>query len=263
MVKAEPIEESKIPHGMTACPNCGHCPGSRPVDDDPLLQTARVKEILGSNQAPLDAELAENTELLQSLDETVERMKKALKTVKQDRGRIKEQLQQYSSLISPLRRLPTDVLREIFSACVGPIERTCARAIVEEMFKPRDVIIQICQQWRNIGTRYGALWQAVVVSLDRTNLSAGLRLGHHLARSGSDTLLAVWIFGNLESRSDNPLLQILLPTSIRWRSLVTRILDPAFLLPIRGFLPALQNVIINNADSAEPLDIFEFAPKLQ
>ncbi|KAJ7574863.1 hypothetical protein C8J56DRAFT_977713 [Mycena floridula] len=272
MVTLKHGQESEIPQRTNPCPSCGHWSGNGALsDDDAYLRTARVQELLGSNQPPRDEEIikmranhAKKTDLLRSYDEAIQRLEQSLDVLKQERVKVKGQLEQYATLTSVVRRLPDDILRQIFSASIDYFDWKDDIQVVEKMTKPRDTLIQICQQWRDVGTQHGTLWQAIVVCLTaEAKFSAGLRLGHQLARSGGDTPLYIWITADSDCKKDDPLLSILLPTSLRWRTLVVVLPNATFLSPIRGFLRSLNSLSFGFMELTPVDHVFEFAPQLQ
>ncbi|KAJ7585349.1 hypothetical protein C8J56DRAFT_1165795 [Mycena floridula] len=95
-------------------------------------------------------------------------------------------------------------------------------------------------------------------------MSAGFHWGTQLARSGSDTPLSVWTIGNSSSKSDDPLFQILLPTSTCWWTLVALVPNSAFLSLIRGSIPTGSSILeFYDNVGLDVVDVLEFSPKLE
>ncbi|KAJ7437758.1 hypothetical protein FB451DRAFT_1450368, partial [Mycena latifolia] len=104
---------------------------------------------LGTNYCPQDEEIAQIQTLLvaptlrlKHLDDEISQLQKAL-----------EERAELSALISPARRLPVDVLQEIFIACL-PTHRNCVMSAVEAPV----LLGRICSFWRTICLSTPRLW---------------------------------------------------------------------------------------------------------
>jgi uncharacterized coiled-coil DUF342 family protein len=83
------------------------------------------KDILNTNTVPSDAECQSIHDLLKDprrkcadLNEQIARMRKSLADLMRDRDELQSFIDAHLALISPARRLPDDVVREIFVAAL-------------------------------------------------------------------------------------------------------------------------------------------------
>ncbi|KAJ7049990.1 hypothetical protein C8F01DRAFT_718781 [Mycena amicta] len=115
---------------------------------------------LGTNFCPTDDELkdisaylAEPIEKLASLDTKIGYLQEALANVRIERDILHEHVEAHNALVSPLRRMPLDILQEIFVACL-PTERNCVMSADEAPI----LLGRICSAWREIAYNTPRLW---------------------------------------------------------------------------------------------------------
>ncbi|KAJ7069473.1 hypothetical protein C8F01DRAFT_515025 [Mycena amicta] len=106
-----------------------------------------------TNYCPTDDELAEIKALLvephtrlRTLDETIQKLQ-------EERDKLAAHIATYQALISPMRRVPHDVLQEIFLECL-PKNRNCAMSA----FEAPVLLARICGEWRSLAFQTPALW---------------------------------------------------------------------------------------------------------
>ncbi|KAJ6594623.1 hypothetical protein B0H19DRAFT_1247284 [Mycena capillaripes] len=92
---------------------------------------------LGTNYCPNDKELeeikgilAEPTLRLKQLDEEIADLQKAIEKLTEERESLGAYVAAHKALISPVRRLPLDIIQEIFIACL-PTYRNCVMSTSE------------------------------------------------------------------------------------------------------------------------------------
>ncbi|KJA21406.1 hypothetical protein HYPSUDRAFT_42054 [Hypholoma sublateritium FD-334 SS-4] len=86
-----------------------------------------LKELLAGNRAPTDEErnlalqcFGEVDAKLSAVHETIRSMKEKLRILEREEETLLEAAEPYKRILSPFRRLPEDIIREIFSACLEP-----------------------------------------------------------------------------------------------------------------------------------------------
>ncbi|KAJ7441694.1 hypothetical protein FB451DRAFT_1377179 [Mycena latifolia] len=127
---------------------------------------------LGTNYCPQDEEIAqiqtllvEPTLRLKRLDDEITVLQKALDKLAEERTGISAYVDAHKALISPVRRLPLDVIQEIFTACI-PTHRNCVMSAVEAPV----LLGRICSSWRYISLSTPRLWSRLhIVEPDFTN----------------------------------------------------------------------------------------------
>ncbi|KAJ6594565.1 hypothetical protein B0H19DRAFT_1056835 [Mycena capillaripes] len=115
---------------------------------------------LGTNYCPQDEELAQINDLLieprlrlKRLDDEITTMQKAIDKLSEERDTLTAYLEAHLALASPLRRLPLDIIEEIFMACL-PTNRNCVMSALEAPV----ILGRICSSWRTISLSTPRLW---------------------------------------------------------------------------------------------------------
>ncbi|KAJ7465959.1 hypothetical protein FB451DRAFT_418452 [Mycena latifolia] len=126
----------------------------------PLMLSSPFTSKLGTNYCPQDEEvaqiqtlLAEPTQRLKRLDDEIRDLQKALDQLMEERGRLGEYVDAHRALISPVRRLPLDIIQEIFIACL-PTHRNCVMTATEAPI----LLGRICGSWRSMSLSTPRLW---------------------------------------------------------------------------------------------------------
>ncbi|KAJ7933953.1 hypothetical protein B0H13DRAFT_687223 [Mycena leptocephala] len=115
---------------------------------------------LGTNYCPNDEELAQIKTLLiepslqlKHLDDEIASMQKAIEKLTEERESLNAYVTAHKALISPIRRLPLDIIEEIFVACI-PMHRNCVMSADEAPI----ILGRICGSWRTISLSTPRLW---------------------------------------------------------------------------------------------------------
>ncbi|KAK7025073.1 hypothetical protein R3P38DRAFT_3396062 [Favolaschia claudopus] len=115
---------------------------------------------LGTNYCPTDAEVLEIKDLiagpihqLLSLDEKIAQLRKSIEKLEESRQTLSSYVAQHSALISPIRRIPEDILSEIFFASL-PTHRNCVMNASEAPV----LLGRICSSWRAVSLTTPRLW---------------------------------------------------------------------------------------------------------
>lgn len=183
----------------------------------------------------------------------------------------------YKRVVHPIRRLPPEILAEIFNFHVSSLQP-------DSSLNPREgpwLLSQICSQWRRVALSLPRLWSRIILHLQEqskdpsemaiTQRSLSFYLGLQLERTASYPL-SVSFYSKAVITNDHYILPILLPSSPRWRELFLRIRVESYpaLSQIEGFLQSLRRLNIRGAELQahlphvqEIITIFRFAPKLR
>lgn len=253
-----------------------------------VLTPDRLIALYGGNEPPTETELLEvqdsisETESdIERLDNHISRVRESLRALEFEREPLAEKLAYQKRITHPLRRMPDDILTEIFLACIDEDVGHTWVVENEDSFDLRQapwVLVQVCKRWREVTLSYPRLWSTIRLSLHDSD---GLNSGHFrvsllvllLQRSAMHPL-SVSINSPPASHSSgnkpflHPLLQVLLPTSSRWKS--ARFTIPGCLSALDYLHGSLQNLryldIVKRGfrtDPASTLNAFEFAPSLR
>ncbi|KAF9054555.1 hypothetical protein BJ165DRAFT_1312010, partial [Panaeolus papilionaceus] len=87
-----------------------------------------------------------------------------IKELQQPADAIKPIIAQYTTILSPIRTVPDDVLREIFTRTMqfGP-EGTIASH--RERHAPSTILTRVCQRWREVALSTPALWCKILITI--------------------------------------------------------------------------------------------------
>ncbi|KAF7299758.1 hypothetical protein HMN09_00981700 [Mycena chlorophos] len=107
---------------------------------------------LDTNYCPTDNELEQIKSFLVEA-------RARLARIDQERDALAGEIAAYEALISPIRRIPDDVLEEIFSACLPP-DRNCAMSASDAPL----LLSRVCGRWRNVAFRTPSLWSRLHIA---------------------------------------------------------------------------------------------------
>ncbi|KAF9039299.1 hypothetical protein BJ165DRAFT_1497344 [Panaeolus papilionaceus] len=202
---------------------------------------------LYTNYIPRPSEINEITEYVTAvnkevirLDAEVAELEAALLAVNSKRTRLKEMETAHQALVSPLRRLPPEILQLIFVACLPPHRNAVMHASEAPVLLGR-----VCSEWRRISLSTPEVWACLHIVPPNVNFSNPSSSSSKferkreliemwLARSGACPLYIsfVWFAGDSEDEIKlcGRLLEVLVPMCSRWKQL-------EFQVPLKMFKP--------------------------
>ncbi|KAF8206198.1 hypothetical protein K438DRAFT_1963283 [Mycena galopus ATCC 62051] len=131
------------------------------------------------------AEVADQSDLssntLDKFDADIDGARSVLNGLLTERDQTHEALEAHRALLSPIRRLPPEVLGEIFVQCIPRAE------FIQAAVKRHPLLLtQISSNWRSVALATPALWTSIKVKLSTTSCLPKLDLiKTWIARSGS------------------------------------------------------------------------------
>lgn len=150
-------------------------------------QLIKIEEEWTTAEASQDTDvffdvLEEHSELtLDRLNADIEAHKAALLQLASKREATTIAIEDQKSVLSPIRRVPVEVLVEIFLRCLPD----------DHFVKPSTqsaplLLTQICQNWRHLSLSIGRLWASISVEINKERCSPHpLLIASWLARSGA------------------------------------------------------------------------------
>ncbi|KAJ7648197.1 hypothetical protein DFH06DRAFT_1476276 [Mycena polygramma] len=226
------------------CPNCEAPAQTLALLGPPPAASPNLTHLLTSNEPPLESEvpfiqkvIADGQGRIQPLDEEIgsleaqiHDLQAALFQFQSRRDEVAESVRRHQAVISPIRRVPAELICEIF---------LLASSTDDGVNKPPWYLGHICRSWRDSALAYPALWISLTVDVDSSVSRTMSRLRAQLLRSAIGPLDIHW-------RCDHPsLLDLLLPHSTRWRNLCfddCEFKDFEWLQSVYGCLDRLQKV---------------------
>ncbi|KAJ7512814.1 hypothetical protein B0H11DRAFT_2267867 [Mycena galericulata] len=247
--------------------------GGRPEFEGLLVNVRAAEAVdfeakLGTNYCPNDDEvveiqtlLVEHTLRLKRLDDEITEMQNTINKLIKERDNLGAYVQAHAALISPTRRLPLDIIQEIFVACL-PTDRNCVMSAREAPV----LLGRICSSWRTISLSTPRLWASLhivgrgVLSRNDNDVASTLEDSKAaqilevtqtwLGRSGQCPL-------SISLHSPHPLpsahfiLQLLISLASRWQSVqfTTHTAVLKKLVHLSGMdVPILESVALHQSD---------------
>ncbi|KAJ7151802.1 hypothetical protein C8R43DRAFT_1127440 [Mycena crocata] len=231
---------------------------------------------LGTNYTPQDEEMADIKALLvepslhlASLTGEIAAMQRAINKLTTERDGLAAYVDAHRALISPVRRIPLDIIQEIFIACM-PTHRNCVMSAAEAPV----LLGRICSSWRSISLATPRLWSRLHIAQP---ISPPFEF--HPARLSSEEKLAqrseitkMWLDRarqcplsiSLYSSPQNlavspyPIMAAILPFASRWE--IVKFWSPAAMLETAAQLtpadvPMLKSLSINGFYTHTPSSI--------
>ncbi|KAJ7146993.1 hypothetical protein C8R44DRAFT_864690 [Mycena epipterygia] len=262
------------------CDNCGKGPFKKShLLPDPA-QTNQLRDILRAHTLPLETAgfrnvIGESPYELARYDSEIQRLQEKLDQLKSDRATLESYANGCRSLFLPVRRLPAELLVEIFEMCAPPgaydvCEKTTPMEELERLAKKYLLqLAQVCSRWYGVVVGTTRLWSAIIID---TTVWGEIPLSppalvdliaSSLERSGGHPLVVECIVSS--QHSPEPVLELLAQHCKRWRRVFFWNDLPSLkaLAAVKGNLPLLEDLSINNQNNQwTETGIFAVAPRL-
>lgn len=223
-----------------------------------VQQASPVAHLFQSNQAPTEIEIALIQETIR-LAETVDRPDGSEPS--KDVITLADELKRaHIALLSPLRRLPPEILGLIFEA-----------VIVYPHFYSPPHLSQVCHSWREVAMSTPSLWKTIALNLRTPGPVNGFPsipaqvsiLDLRLQRARNSKIHVLLDVSEL-SHAEHPAFQKILDCSDRWHQAWISL--PTSVIPlidrIKGHLNALHALTLK-VPGEEPFEVFQDVPLLR
>ncbi|KAJ6525989.1 hypothetical protein B0H19DRAFT_581703 [Mycena capillaripes] len=265
------------------CLNCGAQVALAPLTSNPpVVSSPDLTHLLTSNDPPRDSEIpliraiiSDNQDRIRplnvhisTLEAQIHDLSATLAQFVQRRDEALKRVRQHRDILSPVRRVPPELVCEIFTWTVS--SNDAAGAAIMVVKTPPWYLGHISRSWRHTALSFGPLWSSITVG-PFWPLSKESRLlspvQAQLSRSSNAPLHIHW--PNARHSVEVHLLDLILPHSSRWRSLCLHhrssfdrrcVLD--WLHPINGHLDQLVQLEVIDPRIMIP-DVFSTAPNLR
>jgi len=248
------------------CQACRHSFAEEP----PYLQSPSVTlDHVRSNTVPSELDsIAMHKSVQQALtyqsrcQAEIETLRATLSRLEEARDRANGYISLHQSLFSPIRRLPAEIMNEIFAYCCSDSVVIASRS--DNLSSV--TLSHVCHYWRALLLSSGELWAAIRVRLGRgtgAHFDGPLKLLKlYLERSCSYPLSLT--ARDPFSLKDQRLLSPLIEHSHRWKQFDVHRSVLGHLSTIKNNLPVLETLqIIDGGAHDITVDCFVDAPKLQ
>ncbi|KAL0072290.1 hypothetical protein AAF712_000052 [Marasmius tenuissimus] len=164
------METPSLDSPLQSVVTCDHCKHRFVVPN--LNQTVPLPtNAVRSDYVPADEQVRQTAEQLEKDEETVRlydeeisRLETVLKTLMEGKKRVKRRMEERRAMMSAIRRLPNEVLSEIFYHSVPPGEYSFSadhRGVRARTLN----ISHVCSRWRNIINAIPKLWSSFHIDL--------------------------------------------------------------------------------------------------
>ncbi|KAJ7212637.1 hypothetical protein GGX14DRAFT_564386 [Mycena pura] len=215
------------------------------------MSDSPFEDILHTNVVPSDAQcddirafLMGPCKELANLTEEIERLQSLLDQTTRKRDELKQCVDAHFALVSPMRRLPDDILREVFVKTL-PSTRNTAIISTEGPL----LLCRVCKLWRSVALTTPRLWASVhIVVPDRARIHRLIDiLRSWLGRSGTVPLAITMLLSQTWTPDCNvaAVFAFLASASRQWK-------DLEFTLPLNG-----DDVTALSAVSSEDVPVLQ------
>ncbi|KAF9474118.1 hypothetical protein BDN70DRAFT_997256 [Pholiota conissans] len=135
-----------------------------------MVDMEKFDLLIDTNYVPTDEEvlqiqeyLSEPLQDLKSIEDKVTAAELHLQNLRREQAKLVQGIDKYRRLISPVRRLPADILREIFLSCL-PEDRNPTMSCDEAPM----LLTRICSVWRSIAMSTPRLWAALHIPVPKS-----------------------------------------------------------------------------------------------
>ncbi|KAJ7138214.1 hypothetical protein C8R44DRAFT_341786 [Mycena epipterygia] len=257
------------------CSECGAVTtsGEKRFDLPIAAPGSQYHRLLNSNEVPLDSDstlvrsvISKAVGRLADLDDAISELRGRMKELEEERALVSTHLAKNAAIISPLRRMPPEVLGEIFSwtlPSVGVLHQRHFGVAISPW-----VLTHVSSHWRAVSLSTPSLWSLIVVDFSHEPPYPLPMVKAHIQRAH---LLKIHFYGGNESDS-RPQIEIfrcLVEHSVRWQDFcvcLTPDLLP-LLTGLRNRLTSLRRLWLEWTDresqtGVDYIDCFERAPSL-
>ncbi|KAJ7673911.1 hypothetical protein DFH06DRAFT_751319 [Mycena polygramma] len=269
------------------CINCGVSSSTLPpVFDPPLPKSSpELVHLLRSNDLPLDsdipsirgvitegqAEIAHWDAHIDALEAQIQTLRTTLAHFVERREEVAEHVRRHESIISPVRRVPLELISEIFAMAVPSSDLGEVRGVL--LGRPPDpktswYLGLISRSWRDCALSCPTLWSTLTISFSTPSNGYLVKIEEQLRRSATAALELYW--PDPQTEVDPRLLSLILPSCTRWRSLHLHDWAPSreelvldWLEPVRDHLNQLNHLTIVTSRYLRIPDVFITAPNLR
>ncbi|KAJ6597562.1 hypothetical protein DFH09DRAFT_1132159 [Mycena vulgaris] len=256
-----------------------HFPRSKLIPEAP--HTAHIRLLLRSNSQPpqhLPFTISALSGEVARYDTEISRLKAELSKLEADRAALHGHCDGCRGLLSPIRRLPSEILVEIFALYersftpvfdARPKSSSSLDIEMSRLAKTSLLAVSaVCARWHTIVMGTPTLWTTIELHSDLWSGPAAkpdtvLSLLQAVLERGGNNLLDLVITVPKGNASHGPALELLAAHSERWQSARIISWDAGLehFSAAKGRLPRLETLMLGGTPS--PIDIFEIAPRLE
>ncbi|KAJ7181298.1 hypothetical protein C8R43DRAFT_968867 [Mycena crocata] len=259
---------------MAACPTCSSAvPSGKLSDPD---ERVHIRNLLRSNSeapAQLPSTIAALAAELARYDIEMAKLQNRLDDLAAERAAFQAHYDDCCSMFAPIRRLPSEILIEIFATRSRFFERETEPMPTETerlANVPLLTLSQVCLRWHRIALGTPSLWASIDLgngpSTDPAYIAKSMKLLQSALDRSAPCPLSITIKAGLDGAPYAPACRLLAQHSVRWKSatFMCRFHSLRHFSAVKGNLPILEKLAIAvGRDTTGALDLFQVAPSLK
>ncbi|KAJ7638264.1 hypothetical protein FB45DRAFT_1023068 [Roridomyces roridus] len=243
----------------------------------PLTSPATISHLLSSNAAPDGPESCIASGHLAELESQLATLDRFMKLCSRYRRELLRSIVSHKSIVSPVRRLPNELLAEIFNVVVRDDFYASARDDFYGRSRVRSgveypwIFTRVCRRWNAIALGTQSLWSWVFLNMD--TIGGAVPATRLFYKRSGNLPLTVKIVERFGGKAPANVLNVALSHADRWQNLglsLTAVSLPQVALgldSVRGHLDALTTLEINvrmgvSDTTFKSMDSFTAAPNL-
>ncbi|KAJ6463881.1 hypothetical protein C8R45DRAFT_502323 [Mycena sanguinolenta] len=260
------------------CSKCGHLPLSSPgpMVDVSITPGTRHYTLLDTNEPPEDSELmfirsvvAETNTRLTRLDDEISTLQEKLAELEDKRTALLSYRTRNTAILSPLRRIPPEVLAEIFSWTLPSL--TDALKIGSDTAQSPWLLARISSRWRAVCLSTTSLWSQIAIDYESSTSNPSkhysLALVETQIRYAKNLHIHFYGCAEMDSQAQIEMFELLLKHCSRCEELALGITSEMLplLATLRDRIPSLKRLCMQWEDphpGVQSLDCFQTAPSL-
>ncbi|KAJ6530824.1 hypothetical protein DFH09DRAFT_1284992 [Mycena vulgaris] len=250
---------------------CSKCGALWLSSEEPLIikvttkTLARHQELLTTNAPPEEAEAAfiravvsKSAARLADVEGETTRLRARLEQLEDECASLSRYHAQHEVILSPLRRMPPEILGEIFSWTLPSLREGMSRSRQDIADSPW-VLTHISSRWRAAALSTPSLWSLVVLEFHENSSYSIPMLQTQIARAHA---LRINLYGyeSMDPRSQIEIFQCLADRSARWEELFIELTSD--LVPLLGALEQRLPLLRKLQVAVQSIQCFQTASAL-
>ena len=241
---------------------CSRCCASFPSKPD--IPPSPVPELIRTYHPPssfqirsIQQSISDVQSHLCKLDDEIMKLENVMDNLRRRRKALHRFTQEHQAVLSPMRRLPPELLGDIFNLCLNDLWNN-------RFFDPREaplLLSQVCIGWREAALSNAKLWSTISLYLENPISESEVALVKTwLGRAGrhplSIRIVDRWL------RETHPVLDLISSCSDRWQH-VELCVAPSYFENLNSGLSALESASFPGLVKmwTKPINIFLSAPR--
>ncbi|KAJ7674008.1 hypothetical protein DFH06DRAFT_1467364 [Mycena polygramma] len=260
---------------MSDCWNCGvptdSGVGTAPPIPPPI--SSAIQHLLKSNDPPADSEvhtikhyIAHGRLRLDAANTQLEILRATMDRLTSERDALAQRLQPYIAAVSPIRRMPAELICEIFSWTLSCTNKPGGSTDPAPWY-----LGHISRTWREIAVNLPSLWNSIAFCKDGTVFPLSMVQTQLIWSANAPLHVELKLVDVPDEYAAAPFIAALLPHSNRWESLILVCSEPGrplleLLRPVKGQLSQLSTLEIvdhGTENDTTAFDIFCISPRLR